>query len=734
MDEFSFSQEQVQEQEQEHEEEAEQDHEQEVEQEEEHDKVQEAPLEQRYARESEEAVPWPLKALTQLRSSELPFYPMADFAVNKGIFNESSPAPCGIPSFVMLSDNYYRRQWRLTSVRRLRSVICFMEWVPSVEKLARFEVSTSTLSEDQRFRLREALELCSGGRSDCSAGFGEQEVRALCNVLDLQMEGAAFTAAMPPCSRVSMAELEKQLATQSIYKMQQGRLFVALSLQEAEHLRGSMHLLKSRSPDCGIALRCVGCKEARDESLLDWHGPVLRTELGHQLEVAEQLFRFLNSVEDFQAREVSVLLRALQLTRMEDRLPWWLDTRGCRRRSHRPWQRMPVAKVFLQQDEYEDWATKALLLRLRWALAAQQLWPADAFRLWDSQGNGCLQRADLAAGLDHFGVRSERLSSERWAQQVENLFRCLAQDGREAIFVEDFRAALELQAGDWEVTPMASMASPSSRVSRAASAFEGRKHQAAGPADGVPPSVSPLRAGAAPEAISAEVGASPMGAVSASPSVDTLKPRVSRLTPEICQQLKAGRFKLKWQKHSSFRPLWSGAVCCWAATELIPRGKFLGVKRGSNAVKERIALGHYVSTSNLTAAQLMEVTDEQHSGFFAKHPRDDLNRFLDTFFPHPIRFRHIWQHKEASKTLYVWQAVPPSADFVAAGMVCTTEDEAPSLEELRCLPRLWAERVVDLQAWPCSDGFSIWLPSDGVGFLQVTGSEAPETYQLRAGK
>ncbi|CAJ1349244.1 unnamed protein product [Effrenium voratum] len=181
--------------------------------------------------------------------------------------------------------------------------------------------------------------------------------------------------------RVSMAELEKQLATQSIYKMQQGRLFVALSLQEAEHLRGSMHLLKSRSPDCGIALRCVGCKEARDESLLDWHGPVLRTELGHQLEVAEQLFRFLNSVEDFQAREVSVLLRALQLTRMEDRLPWWLDTRGCRRRSHRPWQRMPVAKVFLQQDEYEDWATKALLLRLRWALAAQQLWPADAFRL-----------------------------------------------------------------------------------------------------------------------------------------------------------------------------------------------------------------------------------------------------------------------------------------------------------------------------------------------------------------
>eukprot|EP00438_Fugacium_kawagutii_P014841 Skav234815 [mRNA] locus=scaffold69:781465:788178:- [translate_table: standard] len=58
---------------------------------------------------------------------------------------------------------------------------------------------------------------------------------------------------------------------------------------------------------------------------------------------AEQVYRFLNSAEDFQAREVSVLLRCLQLTRME-----------------------------------------ALLLRLRWALAAGQLWPADAFRLLDA--------------------------------------------------------------------------------------------------------------------------------------------------------------------------------------------------------------------------------------------------------------------------------------------------------------------------------------------------------------
>lgn len=41
-------------------------------------------------------------------------------------------------------------------------------------------------------------------------------------------------------------------------------------------------------------------------------------------------------------------------------------------------------------------------------------------------------------------------------------------------------------------------------------------------------------------------------------------------------------------------------------------------------------------------SRLPQVTDEEHSGFFAKHPRDELSRFLATFFPHPIRFRQLW--------------------------------------------------------------------------------------------
>ena len=60
------------------------------------------------------------------------------------------------------------------------------------------------------------------------------QVRALCHVLDLAEEGKAFTAKMAASSmdlssndrsccrgRVTLEELEKELLSQSIYKMQQ---------------------------------------------------------------------------------------------------------------------------------------------------------------------------------------------------------------------------------------------------------------------------------------------------------------------------------------------------------------------------------------------------------------------------------------------------------------------------------------------------------------------------------
>ena len=38
----------------------------------------------------------------------------------------------------------------------------------------------------------------------------------------------------------------------------------------------------------------------------------------------------------------------------------------------------------------------------------------------------------------------------------------------------------------------------------------------------------------------------------------------------------------------------------------------------------------------------------------------------------------------------MWRPVPPSAQFVALGMVATLTDEPPSIDALACVPRKWA--------------------------------------------
>ena len=54
-----------------------------------------------------------------------------------------------------------------------------------------------------------------------------------------------------------------------------------------------------------------------------------------------------------------------------------------------------------------------------------------------------------------------------------------------------------------------------------------------------------------------------------------------------------------------------------------------------------------------------------------------------TITPHPRP--HTRRHLQEN-SLYAWRAVPPSGDFVALGMICSTEPEEPSVEEMRSVP------------------------------------------------
>jgi len=225
-----------------------------------------------------------------------------------------------------------------------------------------------------------------------------------------------------------------------------------------------------------------------------------------------------------------------------------------------------------------------------------------------------------------------------------------------------------------------------------------------------------------------------------------------RLSPDMCLKQAAGRFKLKWQPHTDFRRLWTTSghleeqpVSFWVPTDLVPRGKLKGARRGSHAVKERLALGHYASAffGAPTEVQILEVTDERHSGIFVKHNRQDLQKFLDLYFPHPVRFRKIWQ-RNATSPVHIWEPIPPANEYVALGLVATVDEDAPLLTEIRCVPRPWAERTGELRTVWTGIGANgapaqFWAgATTSDGHLRATagaGAEiAPEAYTMATEK
>ena len=126
----SFNREQVQEQEQE----------QEKEKEKEEEKIEEPEEEefvkQKYSREDEESVSWDIEMLKTdpMKSKELGFYKMNNFAVFKNLIRPNEVLK--FPEFLLVSKNHFRLEWMLRrTMRRLKNVVVVMEWSPAALQL-----------------------------------------------------------------------------------------------------------------------------------------------------------------------------------------------------------------------------------------------------------------------------------------------------------------------------------------------------------------------------------------------------------------------------------------------------------------------------------------------------------------------------------------------------------------------------------------------------------------------
>jgi hypothetical protein len=205
---------------------------------------------------------------------------------------------------------------------------------------------------------------------------------------------------------VTFEELKRVIRQKNIYALQNGRYYVGVSLAEAESIRVAMHFSDCDERSNGdivkfknvqVALRIAG------GTLLE--GSRRYAPAGvFQGATAEQCFRFLDSQLDFEEREVSLLLRALQEAPCDKRAAFFDAVRNCRRRPRIPWQETPLAKALTTADEFHLLASRALTARVRAQLKRKRMRLLDCFRAFDVERAGSLLYESLYGGLSWLGV------------------------------------------------------------------------------------------------------------------------------------------------------------------------------------------------------------------------------------------------------------------------------------------------------------------------------------------
>ena len=166
---------------------------------------------------------------------------------------------------------------------------------------------------------------------------------------------------------VTFEELKRVIRQKNIYALQKRSILRRmLSLAEAESMRVAMHFSDCDERSNGdivkfknvqIALRIAG------GTLLEGSRKYVPAGV-FQVATAEQCFRFLDSQLDFEEREVSLLLRALQEAPCDKRAAFDA-VRNCRRRPRIPWQETPLAKALTTARGFHLLTVATLSARVR---------------------------------------------------------------------------------------------------------------------------------------------------------------------------------------------------------------------------------------------------------------------------------------------------------------------------------------------------------------------------------
>ncbi|KOO22777.1 conserved unknown protein [Chrysochromulina tobinii] len=564
---------------------------------------------------------------------------------------------------------------------RLKNIIAVMEWAPDVAAAAKSSstytggaagggAAMAALTDGQRQRLSRVFQMYD---AEGRGALGEQRLRTILSDMGLEPETVAAeklaiealfsslraSGAMncDPSNgelRVPSMEFLRVMQAQEFLVGEMGRYWVALSLREAETLRGALHaamdgetaLVPNSKVAVGLRIGDLlldavgGAKGDTDGRPDDYHQPPRL-----QLQSAVQAFRLIDCQHAFSHAQTRLLLRMLRADAPEDRKRWVVDTSACRRRPQARIENMRgsgLIQILTVEDEYHLLVHAAHVWRIKHELRRKQLGVHDIFFAFNQTRNGLLSCGELGAGLTWLGLpfgESELIA----------LLKGLDKDTDGLLSLEEWSAGFpELPSS--EPATQEKLAELELKPMRVKELYEG----------------------------------------------SVLKRLAIPVRPEAL-----AKFKFKLKPHKSFTLVWSnkgsGAlhdVSIWAP-EIEAR-----IEKKSHA---RVCFGHmpvsgFESPSKAGEPQLLEVTDTA-VGMLASS--ESMSAVVDQLLPHPLRYRLAWHDAHAKPPLYIWRAVPPSADFVAVGMIATSSDDQPELTAMRCVPTRWlsAEKEEPKKVW-----------------------------------
>ena len=456
------------------------------------------------------------------------------------------------------------------------------------------------------------------------------ELREVLKAVDVDLEGEEANRFLQSMQQVegnasiSFDQLKRMLAERLCYRVQANRHYVALCLSEAECMRAAIHnqsgLPIVPGKDTIVALRT-------ERVTLDASMEYTKAQQ-FQDSSAEACFRFLDSNVNYNPREVSMLLRALQQNPCEKRQNFFLEVRSNRRRKDIDPAATTLSKVFITSDEHHMLQYRIAKGRITALLKSKGMYARDAFAFFDHDRDGLLSHKELERGLQWLGMKMD-------STLVNDIMNEVDDDKDGFINLEEFKNAVGWDeegdnsgfVGSFEAPPLPPM-----------------------PMDGMDGNAVKVKI---PE-----------------PVLASIKIKVKKVS----------KFQLVWTSRGSMSRQHASV---WEP--IVGAGAF-------RANRAYVSLGHYMGAAFENPSRdgkdrlTLEITDTQGSFVGGS---SWLPHVLDKFMPRPARFRLAWSFTHGSNPFYAWEPIPPSDKFVALGFVGTTTDSPPDVRKMRCVSKDW---------------------------------------------